>query len=74
MSFIQFWKNKKYFFEKLLQQSSSYDIINLVFQINMSSDDGEEVTPVPIPNTEVKLFIADGSWGFPPARVGRRWA
>ncbi len=39
-----------------------------------SSDDGEEVTPVPIPNTEVKLFSADGSWGFPPVRVGRRQA
>ena len=40
----------------------------------MSSDDSEEVTPVPIPNTEVKLFSADGSWGFPPVRVGRRWS
>jgi hypothetical protein len=40
----------------------------------MSGDDGEEVTPVPMPNTEVKLFSADGSWGFPPARVGRRQA
>ena len=30
------------------------------------------VTPVPIPNTAVKLFSADGSWGFPPVRVGRR--
>ena len=39
---------------------------------NKSSDDGEEVTPVPIPNTEVKLFSADGSWGTPPVRVGRR--
>ena len=29
------------------------------------SDDGKEVTPVPIPNTEVKLFSADGSWGSP---------
>ena len=38
----------------------------------MSSDDGKEVTPVPIPNTEVKLFSAHGSWGLPPARVGRR--
>ena len=37
----------------------------------MSGDDGEEVTPVPMPNTEVKLFSADGSWGFPPVRVGR---
>src|SRR5690606_15811230 len=39
-----------------------------------SSDDGKEATPVPIPNTEVKLFCADGSWGSPPVRVGRRWA
>ena len=37
----------------------------------MSGNDGEEATPVPIPNTEVKLFSADGSWGFPPVRVGR---
>ena len=40
----------------------------------MSGNDGEEVTPVPMPNTEVKLFSADGSWGFPPVRVGRRQA
>ena len=31
-------------------------------QIPMSSDDGEKVTPVPIPNTEVKLLRADGTW------------
>ena len=37
----------------------------------MSGNDGEEATPVPIPNTEVKLFSADGSWGSPPVRVGR---
>ena len=43
-------------------------------QAQESGDEGEEVTPVPIPNTEVKLFSADGSWGFPPARVGRRRA
>ena len=51
------------------------DIIIIVSNMsrnNRSSDDGEEVTPVPIPNTEVKLFSADGSWGFPPVRVGRR--
>ena len=34
-------------------------------------DDSKEDTPVPIPNTVVKLFSADGSWGFPPVRVGR---
>ncbi len=39
-----------------------------------SSGDGGEVTPVPIPNTEVKLSSADGSWGSSPARVGRCWA
>ena len=45
-----------------------------ILEAEESSDDGEEVTPVPIPNTEVKLFSADGSWGSPPVRVGRRWA
>lgn len=39
-----------------------------------SGDKSEKVTPVPIPNTEVKLLSADGSWGFPPVRVGRRQA
>ena len=36
-----------------------------------SGGDSEEDTPVPIPNTEVKLLSADSSWGFPPVRVGR---
>ena len=49
------------------------NIIYLVLENNMSGDNSEEVTPVPIPNTEVKLFSADGSW-FLPARVGRRQA
>lgn len=40
-------------------------------QMNRSGGDGEKVTPVPIPNTEVKLLSADGSWGIAPARVGR---
>ena len=32
-------------------------------KVNSSSgDDGEEDPPVPIPNTEVKLFSADGTW------------
>ena len=37
-------------------------------------DNSEKVTPVPIPNTEVKLLSADGSWGLTPVRVGRRQA
>ncbi len=40
----------------------------------MSGDNSEEVTPVPMPNTVVKLFSADGSWGLAPVRVGRRQA
>ena len=36
-----------------------------------SGDYGKKVTPVPIPNTEVKLLSADGSWGIAPVRVGR---
>ena len=30
-----------------------------------------ERSPVPIPNTEVKLSSADGSWDLVPVRVGR---
>ena len=60
-------------FEKMLEILNRFDIINLVV-LKESSDDSEEVTPVPIPNTEVKLFSADGSWGIPPARVGRCWS
>ena len=37
----------------------------------MSGSDSEKVTPVPMPNTEVKLLSANGSWGIPPVRVGR---
>ena len=52
---------------------SSFEGISL--QLNkLSGNDGEEATPVPMPNTEVKLFSADGSWGSPPVRVGRRQA
>ena len=39
--------------------------------LNMCGDDGKKVTPVPMPNTEVKLLSADGSEGFPFVRVGR---
>ena len=51
----------------------------LVFRVQIpilskSGSDSEEVTPVLMPNTEVKFFSADGSWGLPPARVGRRQA
>ncbi len=42
--------------------------------ISMSGSNSGEVTPVSIPNTEVKLSSADGSWGFAPARVRRRQA
>ena len=42
--------------------------------LTLFGDDSEEVTPVPIPNTAVKLFSANGSWGVPPVRVGRRQA
>jgi hypothetical protein len=38
--------------------------------LELSGDNSEEVTPVPMPNTVVKLFSADGSW-VRPARVGR---
>ena len=40
----------------------------------MCGGDGKKVTPVPMPNTAVKLLSADGSWTFGPVRVGRRHA
>ena len=33
-----------------------------MYNIHLSGDNGKEVTPVPMPNTEVKLLSADGSW------------
>ena len=43
----------------------------MIPQENSLVINGEKVTPVPIPNTEVKLLSADGSWDFVPVRVGR---
>ena len=40
--------------------------------LNISGEDECEVPPVPIPNTEVKLDIADDSWGSPPVKIGFR--
>ncbi len=40
--------------------------IPFCFVLTFPGDDCEEVTPVPIPNTVVKLFHADGTWGLPP--------
>ena len=31
-------------------------------KFTVSGGDGEGVPPVPIPNTEVKTFSADGTW------------
>ncbi len=37
----------------------------------MYGDESKKDTPVPMPNTAVKLLSADGSEGFPFVRVGR---
>ena len=37
------------------------DIHIIFFSIQILGDHGEGETPVPIPNTEVKLFSADGT-------------
>ena len=37
----------------------------------MCGDGSKKDTPVPMPNTAVKLLSADGSWTFGPVRVGR---
>ena len=58
---------------------SGVDERNLIIQnstlkthIKFSGEDVVEVTPVPIPNTEVKLNEADNSWGTPPVKIGIR--
>ena len=38
---------------------------------NKCGNDGKKDTPVTMPNTEVKLFSAEGSEGFLLVRVGR---
>ncbi len=55
------------FFEKKLKKSLtnrfSFEIINIQCQLLIPCcDDGTEATPVPIPNTEVKLSSAKSSW------------
>ena len=37
----------------------------------LCGDEGKKDTPVPMPNTAVKLLSADGSWTFGLVRVGR---
>ena len=37
-------------------------LVILRIQTQRIGDKGEEETPVPIPNTVVKLFSADGTW------------
>ena len=48
-------------------QSSCEDLIKYVCResgvYNHSGDDGKEDPPVPIPNTEVKLFYAESTYG-----------
>ena len=56
---------------KHLRLSYLHGIIINVVREKLSGGDSKEVTPVPMPNTVVKLFCADGSWGLPPVRVGR---
>jgi hypothetical protein len=41
---------------------------------NLPGGHRERVPPDPIPNSEVKTFIADGSMGLPHVRVGHRQA
>ena len=61
--FFLFWiKNYKY----VLHRNKIYDIIipvqkNIFWKHDKTSNDSKEDTPVPIPNTEVKLFHADNS-------------
>jgi hypothetical protein len=50
-----------YFFIILVDRTTHVLFIVQVFEISFPGDFREGVTPVPIPNTEVKPFIADGT-------------
>jgi hypothetical protein len=45
-----------------------------VWPAELPDDNRELEPPDPMPNSEVKRFIADGSVGFPHVRVGHRQA
>ena len=47
---------------KVSKVNEIFCIVELAIEKWISGDDGEEDPPVPIPNTEVKLFSADGTW------------
>ena len=51
-------------FGKLREQNISHNVNGYESEnlSKISSDDSEGVTPVPIPNTDVKPFSADGTW------------
>ena len=42
-----------------------------MYSHSLCGDDGKKDTPVPMPNTEVKLLSADGSADVVCVRVGR---
>ena len=48
--------------ERLLKASHPCDNVDASTSMCKWSDDGKEVTPVPIPNTEVKLSGAENTW------------
>ena len=47
-----------------IKEKSSKDVHYLVLRVQprQSGGDSKEVPPVPIPNTEVKLFHVDNTW------------
>ena len=59
-----------YYTKKYKKIEKIIDNISYNNYTNICGEDDREVTPVPIPNTEVKLFRADDSWGMPPVKIG----
>ncbi len=46
--------------------STLCEVLRVHYSQYKSGDNGREVTPVPIPNTAVKLFRAKSTWGAGP--------
>ena len=46
--------------------SRAIEVLRYLIPIRISGGHSDRVTPVPIPNTEVKPVSADGTWGETP--------
>ena len=54
------------YFTRRFSGNYSLSFFPFEYSFPFPGDYSRKATPVPIPNTEVKLPYADGTWGLPP--------